>query len=92
MDNRGYTFWGTCKGTTKAGTPCKRMVVYANGYCQAHGGDSTEFMRERFAKIKAKAVRRASRWRRKREKLLKKRADSGRQSDKEPVSRRRLLG
>jgi len=63
MDERGYTFFGTCQGTTKAGTPCKRMVIYANGYCQAHGGDSTEFMRERLAKIKAKARRRAEKWR-----------------------------
>jgi hypothetical protein len=61
--DKGYTFWGTCKGTTKAGKSCKRTVVYANGYCQAHGGDSTEFMRERFAKIKAKAIHRAERWR-----------------------------
>jgi hypothetical protein len=51
-----YTFWGTCKGTTKAGAPCQRTVVYGNGFCQAHGGDSTEFMRERFEKIKAKAT------------------------------------
>lgn len=62
MDERGYTFWGTCKGTTKAGTPCRRTVVYANGYCQQHGGDSTEFMRERFEKIKAKALRCLRRW------------------------------
>lgn len=86
MDNRGYTFWGTCKGTTKAGTPCKRMVIYANGYCQAHGGDSTEFMRERFAKIKAKALRRTRRHRRRMERLLKKRADSGGQPNQEPIS------
>jgi hypothetical protein len=59
MADRGYTFWGTCKGTTKAGTACKRTSVYANGHCRAHGGDSTEFMRERFEKIKAKALRRA---------------------------------
>jgi hypothetical protein len=69
MADRGYTFWGTCKGTTKAGTPCKHIVVYANGYCRAHGGDSTEFMRERFAKIKAKAQRRAERLRRRRARL-----------------------
>jgi hypothetical protein len=59
MDNRGYTFWGLCKGTTKAGNKCKRTVVYANGYCQAHGGDSTDFMRERNQRIAEKARRRA---------------------------------
>jgi len=58
MDNRGYTFWGTCKGTTKAGTRCKRIVVYANGCCQAHGGDSTEYMKWNFDRQKAKALRR----------------------------------
>jgi hypothetical protein len=59
-----YIFWGTCKGTTKAGTNCKRTIVYANGYCRAHGGNSTEFMLERFAKIKSKALRRVKRYQR----------------------------
>jgi hypothetical protein len=68
--NRGYTFWGMCKGVTKAGTACKRQIVYANGYCQAHGGDSSKFMRERLEKIRAKAIRRARRWQRKMQKLL----------------------
>jgi hypothetical protein len=62
MEEQGYTFWGTCKGTTKAGSPCRRTVVYANGYCRAHGGDSTEFMRERFEKIKARAIARSKRF------------------------------
>ena len=62
MAGKGYTFAGVCKGTTKAGTPCQRIVVYANGYCRAHGGDSTEFMRERLANIKAKALRRLRQW------------------------------
>ena len=57
----GYTFFGECKGTTKAGTPCKRFIVYANGYCRSHGGSSIEYMRERLEKIRAKAVRRARR-------------------------------
>lgn len=82
MDQQ-YTFAGHCKGLTKAGTSCKRMVIYANGYCQAHGGDSTEYMRERARRIAEKAQRRVRR-------LLKKLglriSDSGRQSDKEPVS------
>ena len=64
MADRGYTFWGTCNGTTKAGAPCRRTIVYANGYCRAHGGDSTEFMLERFEKIKAKALRRVKRYQR----------------------------
>ena len=83
MDNRGHTFWGICKGTTKAGTPCKRMVIYANGYCQAHGGDSTEYMRERAGRIAEKSQRR---FRRLLKKLGLRTSDSGRQSDKEPVS------
>ena len=62
MADRGYTFFGTCKGTTKAGIPCRRTVVYANGLCSWHGGDSSDFMRERIEKIKAKAVRRLRRW------------------------------
>ena len=69
MPDRSYTFLGKCKGATKAGTRCKHIVVYANGYCRQHGGDSTEFMRERFEKIKAKAVRRARRWHRRLKKL-----------------------
>ncbi len=58
----GYTFAGRCKGTTKAGTPCRRAVVYANGFCRHHGGDSTEFMRVRMEKIRTKALRRIARW------------------------------
>lgn len=58
----GYTFAGHCKGITKAGTRCRRTVVFANGYCKQHGGDSSAFMRERMAKIKAKALRRHARW------------------------------
>lgn len=64
MDQQ-YTFAGLCKGTTKAGTRCKHIVVYANGYCRQHGGDSTAFMAERFTAIKAKALRRVERWNRK---------------------------
>ena len=56
MAGKGYTFAGVCKGVTKAGTSCRRTVVFANGYCRAHGGDSTKFMRERLANIKAKAL------------------------------------
>ena len=70
MDLRGYTFFGTCKGTTKAGTACKRIVVYANGYCRAHGGDSWEYMRERTIQIAEKARRRLKR-------RLKKMAEGG---------------
>lgn len=43
MADKGYTFAGVCKGTTKAGTPCKHTVVFANGLCRQHGGDSTEY-------------------------------------------------
>lgn len=63
---RAYTFAGRCKGTTKRGTKCQRQIVYANGLCQAHGGDSTAYMAERMAKIKAKALRRIRRWKKKR--------------------------
>ena len=58
----GYTFAGHCKGTTKAGTRCRHRAVYANGYCRQHGGDSSEFMRQRLKKIKAKALRRHAKW------------------------------
>ncbi len=64
MKGQGYTFAGVCKGITKAGTPCRRIVVYANGRCRAHGGDSTEFMRERLERIRQKALRRIKKWKR----------------------------
>lgn len=62
---QGFTFLGKCKGTTKAGTPCRHESVYANGYCRQHGGDSTDFMRERAKRIAEKARRRHERWKRK---------------------------
>ena len=34
-----YTF--TCSARTRAGTPCKRRDLYANGRCKLHGGMST---------------------------------------------------
>ena len=61
MDSRGYTFWGICKGTTKAGSKCRRTVIYANGLCFHHGGDSTEYMQYRASRIAEKAKRRARR-------------------------------
>lgn len=57
----GYTFAGKCKGTTRAGAPCRHIVVFANGYCKQHGGDSTEFMRERARQIVEKSRRRTRR-------------------------------
>jgi hypothetical protein len=60
-----YTFNGVCKGTTKAGNRCRRIVVYANGLCKAHGGDSTEYMRELSERLKEKALRRHARFLRK---------------------------
>lgn len=61
---QGYTFFGQCSATTMGGTGCKRKVVYANGLCAAHGGDSTEFMRERLRRIVAKSRARTERLRR----------------------------
>ena len=58
----GYTFAGHCKGITKAGTRCRRIVVFANGYCRQHGGSSAKFMRKRIEKIRARALRRHTRW------------------------------
>jgi hypothetical protein len=60
-----YSFNGRCKGTTKAGTQCKHIVVFANGFCRQHGGDSTEYERERMEGIKQKALARSRKWRRK---------------------------
>lgn len=60
-----YTFSGRCKGTTKAGTQCRHIVVFANGFCKQHGGDSTEFERERLERIREKALRRIRKWKRK---------------------------
>lgn len=31
----------TCSARTRAGTPCKRVDLYANGRCKLHGGMST---------------------------------------------------
>lgn len=47
----GTTFNGRCVGITKAGTQCQLKVVYANGLCAAHGGDSAEYDRERIKRI-----------------------------------------
>ena len=58
---QGYTFFGQCSGPTKGGTRCKRIVVYANGLCAAHGGDSTQFMRERMRRLVAKSRARTER-------------------------------
>ena len=57
-----YTFAGHCNGTTKAGKRCQHRTIYANGFCKQHGGDSTEFMKERMQKIKAKALARHGRF------------------------------
>lgn len=59
-----YTFSGICKSTTKAGTPCKHRVIFANGFCKQHGGDSTEFMRERVRQLVAKSYARIKRLKR----------------------------
>lgn len=60
----GYTFSGNCKGTTKSGKPCGQKSIYANGYCRHHGGDSTEFMRERIKQIVAKRRARLEKFKR----------------------------
>ena len=31
----------TCGATTRKGTPCKQVAIYANGRCKFHGGLST---------------------------------------------------
>ncbi|MCG5073031.1 HGGxSTG domain-containing protein [Paraburkholderia tagetis] len=31
----------TCDARTRAGTPCRRLDLYANGRCKLHGGLST---------------------------------------------------
>ena len=54
-----------CKGVTKAGTPCRHTVVFANGYCRQHGGDSTELERERLEQIKQRTLARFRKWKRK---------------------------
>ena len=59
---QGYTFFGKCKGKTKAGMPCLHMSVFANGFCRQHGGDSTEFMQERLRELKAKTRKKLERW------------------------------
>jgi hypothetical protein len=61
-----YTFSGRCKGITKAGTPCRHTVVFANGLCKQHGGDSSEFERERSEQIREKTLQRIRKWKRKR--------------------------
>jgi hypothetical protein len=66
-----YTFLGRCKGTTKAGTQCGHKSVFANGYCRQHGGDSSKFERERFERIKQKALWGFKKWKRKRQAVAK---------------------
>lgn len=60
-----YTFYGTCLGKTKKGTPCRHTTVYANGYCKQHGGDSTEYMLMVRDRLAEKQRRRVERWWRK---------------------------
>ena len=64
-----YTFSGRCKGITKPGTQCGDTVVYANGLCKQHGGDSTEHERERLERMKQKALKSFRKWRRKHERV-----------------------
>ena len=80
-----YTFNGICKGTTKAGARCKRIVVYANGLCKAHGGDSTEFMKMRAAQILEKAKRRHARLIRRMEREIRKKKAAEDMRGKEPA-------
>jgi hypothetical protein len=60
-----YTFRGRCKGITKAGTPCRHIVVFANGFCKQHGGDSSAYELERMERIREKALRSIRKWKRK---------------------------
>lgn len=58
----GTTFSGICAGTTKAGKRCRRVVIYANGFCKSHGGDSTDYDRERAKHLAKKWLRKHERW------------------------------
>lgn len=66
---RDYTFYGTCTGKTKKGTPCRHTSVYANGRCKQHGGDSSAYMALVRERIAEKQRRRIERWRRKCQRL-----------------------
>lgn len=71
--NLNPTYLGKCKGTTKAGTPCKHVVVFANGLCKQHGGATPpdyakailELAQEKMAKQKARTERRIAKLQRK---------------------------
>lgn len=32
-------YYGACKGTTKAGKPCRSVDLFENGRCKHHGGE-----------------------------------------------------
>jgi len=56
------THWGTCKGKTQQGKPCRHQVIYANGYCAQHGGVTSDKDKAEQLKIaKAKLQRRFKR-------------------------------
>lgn len=60
------THWGTCKGKTAKGKPCRHSVIYANGYCAQHGGvTSPEDKAAQLALVKAKLLKRIKRGRKK---------------------------
>ncbi|MHB2095893.1 HGGxSTG domain-containing protein [Pantoea dispersa] len=50
-----------CAAKTRAGTPCKRTVISANGRCKFHGGHSTG---ARTAEGKARQLEGYRRWQR----------------------------
>lgn len=67
---QGFTFNRACKGVTQRGTACQRRVVYANGLCSHHGGDSAAFMKARAKRLAEKAHRRIERLKRKLRRVL----------------------
>lgn len=61
------TYWGVCKGKTKAGEPCGQSSVYGNGFCRHHGGVTSQAEIDSYRqRAIQKAERRAARLERRR--------------------------
>ena len=64
MSVKSTRIFGTCRGVTKAGTPCGTAEVFGNGFCRLHGGAGLTPFEIRKAHVIAKMKRRDARLRR----------------------------
>ncbi|OAI51717.1 hypothetical protein AYO46_07510 [Betaproteobacteria bacterium SCGC AG-212-J23] len=73
MIDERTTFFGKCKGITKAGLPCRRSIIFSNELCKAHGGkNSAELVKASMDRERERLARQIARWDRKNKRLLRK--------------------